>query len=189
MTLLREALEPEGHRVVAPDLNRPSFERLDFEAMVAEAVRAAAAETPSVAVGSSLGALVALAAAKEGSLTAPLILVAPALGFGRRWIEKAAPGDPVRFHHYGQGRDLEVHRHFFQQMAESTIDEDPPPQRVIVVMGEEDESVPYAGVVDAWKRWGTSGRLAAGSRFVSIPGGDHGLIASVDKIAELIRSV
>ena len=153
-----------------------------------EAVRAAAAEKPSVAIGSSLGALVALAAAKDGSLTSPLILVAPALGFGRRWIEKAAPGDPVRFYHYGQDRDLEVHRHFFQQMAENTIDEDPPLQTVTVVMGEEDESVPYAGVVDAWKRWEASGRLAAGSRFISIPGGDHGLIASVDEIAELIRS-
>ena len=189
VSLLRETLEPEGYRVVAPDLNRPTFEKLDFEAMVTEAVRAAGAEKPSVGVGSSLGALVALAAAKEGSLTAPLILVAPALGFGQRWIENAAPGDPVRFYHYGQGRDLEVHRRFFQQMADNTIDQGPPPQKVIVVMGEKDESVPFSGVVDAWKRWETSGRLAAGSRFVPIPGGDHGLIASVDRIAEIIRSI
>jgi pimeloyl-ACP methyl ester carboxylesterase len=87
IALLREALEPEGVRVVAPDLNRPSFRKLDFEAMVAEAVRAAEAENPDVVVASSLGALVALAAAKVGRLTAPLILVAPALGFGSRWIE------------------------------------------------------------------------------------------------------
>jgi pimeloyl-ACP methyl ester carboxylesterase len=189
VTLLRETLEPEGYRVVAPDLNRPSFGKLGFEAMVVEAVRTASAEKPEVAVGSSLGALVALASAKRGGLTAPLILVAPALGFGRRWIENAAPGDPVRFYHYGQGKELEVHRRFFQEMAESTVDDEPPPQRVIVVMGEEDESVPYSGVVGAWKRWQASGRLAAGSRFVSIPGGDHGLIASVDEIADLIRSV
>ncbi len=189
VTLLREVLEPEGYRVVAPDLNRPSFGKLDFDAMVAEAVRAAVAERPSVAVGSSLGALVALAAAKQGGLAAPLILVAPALGFGRRWIENAAPGDPVRFYHYGQGRDLEVHRYFFQQMADNTVDRQPPPQRVIVVMGEEDESVPFAGVEQSWKRWEADGRLAAGSRFLPIPGGDHGLIASVDTIAGLIRTV
>ena len=91
MTLLREALEPEGYRVTAPDLNRPSFGKLDFDAIVAEAAKAAATEKPSVAIGSSLGALVALAAAKSGALTAPLVLVAPALGFGRRWIENAAP--------------------------------------------------------------------------------------------------
>ena len=189
VTLLRETLEPEGYRVVAPDLNRPSFEKLDFHAMVGEATRAATKEKPDVAVGSSLGALVALAAASAGSLTAPLVLVAPAMGFGRRWIDKAAPGDPVRFYHYGQGRELEVHRHFFQQMADSAIDDAPPPQRVVVVMGEEDESVPYAGVVEAWNRWEASGRLAAGSRFVSIPGGDHGLIGSVGQIAEIIRTV
>jgi pimeloyl-ACP methyl ester carboxylesterase len=189
VTLLRETLEPEGYRVVAPDLNLPSFGKLDFEAMVAEAVKAAAEEKPSVAVGSSLGALVALAAAKRGGLAAPLVLVAPALGFGRRWIDKAAPGDPVRFYHYGQGRELEVHRKFLQQMADNTVDDEPPRQRVVVVMGEEDESVPFAGVVDVWKRWEASGGLAGGSRFVSIPDGDHGLIASVDRIAELIRSV
>lgn len=189
VTLLREALKPEGYRVVAPDLNRPSFEKLDFEAMAAEATAAAKTEKPSVAIGSSLGALVALAAAKAGGLTAPLILVAPALGFGRRWIQNAAPGDPVRFYHYGQGRDLEVHRRFFHQMAENTIDQEPPPQSVVVIMGEEDESVPFAGVEAAWKRWEASGRLTPGSRFLSIPGGDHGLIGSVDRIAEVVRSI
>ena len=69
VTLLREALEPEGYRVVTPDLNRPSFGKLDFDAIVAEAAKAAATEKPSVAIGSSLGALVALAAAKSGALT------------------------------------------------------------------------------------------------------------------------
>jgi uncharacterized protein len=189
VTLLREALEPEGYRVVAPDLNRPSFGKLDFEAIVSEAVRAAEAERPQIVVGSSLGALVGLAAARGGAFAAPLVLVAPALGFGRRWIEKAAPGDPVRFYHYGQAKDLEVHRRFFEQMAENTFDREPPPQRVIVVMGEEDESVPFSGVETTWKRWEASGRLAPGSRLVSIPGGDHGLIGSVDRIAEVIRSI
>ena len=189
MTLLRESLEPEGYRVAAPDLNRPSFGKLDFEAIVAEAVRTAETEKPSVAVGSSLGALVALAAAKQGALTAPLVLVAPALGFGRRWIENAAPGDPVRFYHYGQGKELEVHRHFFRQMAENTIEQEPPPQKVVVIMGEQDESVPFAGVAEAWKRWESSGRLAPGSRFVSVPGGDHGLIGSIALITGVVRSL
>ena len=54
-------------------------------------------------VGGSLGAVVALAAARAGSLTAPLILVAPALGFGPRWIEKLAPGGlPYKHHQTGE---------------------------------------------------------------------------------------
>ncbi len=189
IALLREVLEPEGYRLVAPDLNRPSFGELDFQAIVAEALRVADAEKPHAVVGSSLGALVALAASKAGGLSAPLILVAPALGFGGRWIEKLAPGDPVRFFHHGQGRELEIHRRFFEQMAANRVDQEPPPQRVVVIMGEEDESVPFAGVVEAWKRWEASGRLAPGSRFISIPHGDHGLIGSVDRIAETLRSI
>jgi uncharacterized protein len=188
VSLLREALEPDGYRVSAPDLNLPSFRKLDFEAMVAEAVRASEDEKPDVVVGSSLGALVALAGARSGSVTAPLILVAPALGFGSRWIEKLAPEDPVRFLHHGEGRMLEIHRRFFESMAKTRIDEGAPPQRVTVVMGEQDESVPFKGVEAAWKRWEASGRLAVGSHFISVPGGDHGLIGSVPQIVDLIRS-
>jgi hypothetical protein len=58
---------------------------------------------------------------------------------------------------------------------------------VTIVMGEQDESVPFAGVAAAWKRWEESGRLAAGSSFVPVPGGDHGLIGSIDQIVRLIR--
>jgi uncharacterized protein len=187
VALLREALEPEGYRIVSPDLNRPSFEKLDFEAMVTEAVRAARAEEPVVVVGSSLGALVALAAAREG-VSAPLVLVAPALGFGSRWIAGLAPGDPVRFFHHGHGRELEVHRSFFEGMARLEVDREPPRQSVVVIMGERDESVPFKGVAATWRRWESTGRLAPGSRFVSIADGDHGLLGFADQIAEAIRS-
>ena len=188
ITLLREALEPLGERVVAPDLNRPSFLRLSFDAIVDEAVRAAAAESPTVVVGSSLGALAALAAAKRG-MSAPLILIAPALAFGSRWIEKLAPGDPVRFFHHGQGRELEIHRRFFQEMAVLDVDREPPPQRVTVLMGVRDESVPFEGVRSTWKRWEDSGRLAPGSEFFAIPEGDHGLVAFVPEIVRAIRAL
>jgi len=167
-------------------VNRPSFERLDFDAMADEALRAAAAANPAVVIGSSLGALVALEAARRG-VRAPLVLVAPALGFGTRWTEKLAPGDPVRFFHHGANRELSIHRRFFEQMAQVDVDRDPPPVPVTVVMGEKDESVPYEGVRDTWRRWDASGRLKPGSRFVSIPGGDHGLVDHVATIAEAIR--
>jgi hypothetical protein len=185
--LLRKALEPHGYRIVAPDLNRPSFAALDFDSIVAEAVEAAVPARPDVVVGSSLGALVALAAARRG-VTAPLVLVAPALGFGSRWIEKLAPGDPLRFFHHGEGRELPIHRRFFESMALVDVDREPPAQRVVVVMGEQDESVPFAGVEAVWKRWHASGKLAAGSRFVPISGGDHSLIRSVGSIADIIRT-
>ncbi len=184
--MLRESFEPDGIEVLAPDLNRPSFERLDFDEMAGEAVRAATTDSPSVVIGSSLGALVALEAARRG-VHAPLVLIAPALGFGARWTEKLAPGDPVRFFHHGENRELSIHRRFFEQMAAVDVDREPPPVPVTVVMGERDESVPFEGVRETWRRWSASGLLAAGSRFVALPGGDHGLVDHVATIADAVR--
>ena len=187
ITLLRETLPPTEYRLVAPDLNKPSFEKLDFDAIVDEALAAAKREHPDVVVGSSLGALVALAASRRG-LDAPLVLIAPALAFGPRWLEKLAPGDPVRFFHHGQGRELEIHRRFFEQMAQSKADREAPPQRVAILMGAHDESVPFAGVSETWQRWEASGQLAKGSSFTAIPNGDHGLVDHVGLIADAIRT-
>jgi hypothetical protein len=103
-------------------------------------------------------------------------------------LSRLAPGDPVRFFHHGKGRELEVHRSFFEGMARLEVDREPPRQSVVVIMGERDESVPFKGVEAAWRRWESSGRLAPGSRFVSIADGDHGLLGFIDQIAEAIRS-
>jgi uncharacterized protein len=187
IALLREALPSDDFRLVAPDLNKPSFQKLDFDAIVDAALAAAKANPPVVVVGSSLGALVALAASRRG-LDAPLVLIAPALGFGPRWLEKLAPGDPVRFFHHGQGRELEIHRRFFEQMAQLRVDREAPPQRVAVIMGAKDESVPFEGVFETWQRWEASGQLAKGSSFTAIPNGDHGLVDHVGLIADAIRS-
>lgn len=69
----------------APDLNLPDFEHLRITAQV-EAVEALLRELPRppVVVGSSLGGLVAAAAASRGAAVARLILLAPAFGFARR---------------------------------------------------------------------------------------------------------
>ena len=187
IALLRKALPADQFRMVVPDLNRPSFEKLDFEAIVAAALEASDADPPSVVVGSSLGALAALETARRG-VKAPLVLVAPALAFGRRWIEKLAPGDPVPFLHHGAGREIPIHRRFFEQMASLSVDRDPPAQLVTVVMGVKDESVPFDGVYATWRRWESSGSLAKGSRFIAIPDGDHGLVAHVDRIASEVRA-
>lgn len=187
IALLRETLPAAEFRVVAPDLNRPSFRALDFYAIVDGALEAAKTDEPQVVVGSSLGALVALAASRKG-LTAPLVLIAPALGFGPRWLEKLAPGDPVRFFHHGQGRELEIHRRFFEQMAHLKVDRESPPQPVTVLMGADDESVPFDGVYETWQFWEASGRLARGSSFTAIPHGDHSLVDHVGLIADAIQA-
>jgi pimeloyl-ACP methyl ester carboxylesterase len=187
VALLREALPADEFRVVAPDLNRPSFEKLDFREIVASVVRAAEADVPAVVVGSSLGAMVALEASRKG-VRVPLVLIAPALGFGQRWTEKLAPGDPLPFFHHGQNREIAIHRRFFEEMAKVSADRDAPRERVTILMGAKDESVPFDGVYETWRRWEANGALKPGSRFIAIPDGDHGLVEYVDQIAAAIRA-
>ena len=187
IALLREALPSDEFRMLAPDLNRPSFEKLDFREIVAAAVRAAEADPPAVVVGSSLGAMVALEASRMG-IRAPLVLIAPALGFGGRWTEKLAAGDPLPFFHHGQNRKILIHRRFFEEMAKVSSDRDAPRARVTILMGAKDESVPFDAVYETWRRWEASGALKPGSRFIAIPDGDHGLIEYVDQIAAEVRT-
>ncbi len=187
IALLRDALPAKEFRVVAPDLNQPSFAQLDFRLIVAAAIRAAEADPPAVVVGSSLGAMAALEASRKG-LRAPLVLIAPALAFGNRWIEKLAAGDPLPFFHHGMNREVPIHRRFFEEMALVDSDRDAPRDRVTILMGAKDESVPFDGVYQTWRRWEASGGLKPGSRFIALPDGDHGLIDYVGQIADEVKA-
>ncbi|HEV8267270.1 MAG TPA: YqiA/YcfP family alpha/beta fold hydrolase [Thermoanaerobaculia bacterium] len=187
-TLLADRFLGEGIDVVAPDLNVPSFSLLDFEAMVEAARMAVRREAPRVVVGSSLGALVALAVARGLGPAGPaLVLLAPAVGFGERWKTKLPEGDPISMFHHGEGRDLPIHRAFFERMAGVDVDREPPPVPVSVVMGMEDESVPFAQVEASWSDWGASGKLVPGSRFHALDGGDHSLLDFGDDIESAVR--
>jgi uncharacterized protein len=186
--ILEDRLAKDGFRVIAPDLNAPSFARLDFGAIVARASDAAREARPDVIVGSSLGALVALALVERADgPRVPLVLVAPALAFGERWSTKLPAGDPLTLFHHGEGRDLPIHREFFEGMARVDVGDEPPPVPVSVVMGTLDESVPFAQVEEVWKSWEASGQLAPGSRFHAVEGGDHGLTAHGAEIEAAVR--
>jgi pimeloyl-ACP methyl ester carboxylesterase len=186
--VLEDRFGPDGIEVVAPDLNVPSFRELDFVEMVRVAGRFFESVQPRVVIGSSLGALVALSLSEIlGSLSCPLVLVAPALGFHERWKEELPDGEEFELFHHGEERLLPIHRRFFEEMALVRVDQEPPPVPVSVVMGADDETVPYAQVADAWARWEASGRLAKGSRFHRVAGGDHGLVAHGDEIESAVR--
>lgn len=183
---LRALLEPEIE-LVAPDLNAPSFARLDFGTVVDRALEAGRAARTDVLVGSSLGALVALEAANRG-IAAPLVLIAPAFGIADRWASWVPEGDPIEVYNWALDRKAPIHRAFFEQMSRVEVDRDPPRAPVVVIMGRRDESVPFDGVASTWSRWEGSGFLAPGSRFVEIAGGDHALIEFADIIANEIRA-
>jgi predicted esterase YcpF (UPF0227 family) len=189
ITALRPLLEPHGIELNAPDLNVPSFERLDFDAVVEHAVATARATPPRAMVGSSLGALVALATAQRGitvRIHVPLVLIAPALGVARRWQTKIPDGDPVMTFNYARNADAPIHRAFFEQMTRLHVDDEPPPSRVTVIMGRKDETVPFHVVEETWRKWEASGRLAAGSRFIVLDEGDHSLVGDAEVICNAI---
>ena len=181
ITTLRPLLEPHGIVLDAPDMNVPSFARLDWNAMVDLALRHAHANPPAVLVGSSLGALVALEVARR-DVSAPLVLIAPALGVGARWKTRLPDGDPVMVWNHAINADAPIHRAFFDQMNSVDVDADPPRTPVVVFMGRRDETVPFDLVEETWQRWESTG-LAPGSRLVVFDEGDHGLTAYVDQIA------
>jgi pimeloyl-ACP methyl ester carboxylesterase len=186
--ILEQRLGPEGFTVVAPDLNVPWFRELAFDEMVAEASAALSETKAEVVIGSSLGALVALSLARAlGPGGPPLVLIAPALAFGARWAEKLPETETLEVFHHGEGQYLEIHRDFFVEMAGVTVDAEPPPVPVSIVMGTADESVPFAQVEARWKEWERSGRLADGSRFHPVEGGDHGLVGHGDAIEAAVR--
>jgi uncharacterized protein len=177
-----ELVESSGITLNVPDLNVPSFERLDWNAIVDTAVEAARRVPPKAIAGSSLGGLVALAVMQRG-IVGPLVLIAPALGIAERWRTKLPPGDPILVWNHAREANVPIHRAFFEQMAELHVDDQPPPAPVTLIMGNDDESVPFRGVRETWLKWQASGRLVAGSRFIEIPAGDHGLTEHVDVIA------
>jgi hypothetical protein len=182
---LRPLLQPHGIELNAPDLNVPSFARLDFDAMVETGLRAAEQTPPRAIAGSSLGAQVALAVARRG-VKVPLVLIAPAVGIAERWRTKMPASDPVTVFNFAMNAETPIHRAFFVQMAGLAVDVEPPPSRVTAIMGRDDETVPFDFVERHWRAWEASGRLAPGSRFIEIPNGDHGLVAQANVIEQAI---
>jgi len=174
-----------GVQVVAPDLNSPSFEKLDFDAMVETAAAASGPAAPDVIVGSSLGALVALELARRG-MRAPLVLVAPAIGVDDLWFEKIPEGDPLIIFNYAEEREMPIHRAFFDRIVRVRPWAEAPPVRTAVIMGRDDDEVPFDRVAGVWREWEASGLLVLGSSFVEIPRGDHRLIDHMETIASLV---
>jgi predicted esterase YcpF (UPF0227 family) len=185
ITALRPLLAPHGIELDTPDLNVPSFEELDFDAVIAHALDCARRNPPRAMVGSSLGALIAIAVAKRG-VAVPLVLIAPALGVAERWREKIPAGDPVTVFNFARNADAQIHRKFFEQMASLHIDHTPPPVRVTAIMGRDDETVPFSMVESRWREWEASGQLVEGSRLLVIEEGDHGLVTHARVIEDAI---
>lgn len=185
ITALKPLLDPDGIALDTPDLNAPDFEHLDWNAIVERALDRARRNPPDAIVGSSLGALVALEIVRRG-VRAPLVLIAPAIGIGARWLVRLPAGDPVTVFNYARNGDAQINRSFFVQMNETESDHEPPAVPVTVIMGRKDQTVPFELVESRWREWVGKG-LQPGSRFVEIEEGDHSMASHAERIAGEIR--
>jgi len=177
---IRPMLEPDIE-LIAPDLNVPSFEQLDWHAIIEHASQFVA--NADAIAGSSMGALVALVALSRATPDIPLLLIAPALGIADRW--RTPDGDPILVFNHARKTEVPIHRKFFEQMFDVRVDSEPPPSHVTVIMGRNDESVPFELVEKTWRSW--EPHLVPGSKFIEIPDGDHGLTAHAELITREIR--
>ena len=109
------------------------------------------------------------------------------LGVAKRWTDRFQ-GDPVQVFHHARNGEASIHRAFFDEMNGVQPEASAPAVPVSIVMGREDESVPFAMVREVWEEWTASGKLVRGSRFVEIGGGDHSLLEWVTVIAGEIRT-
>jgi hypothetical protein len=82
----------------------------------------------------------------------------------QRWKERLPAGDPIVVFNYARNADVPIHRRFFQQIDNVRVDEAPPRSKIVVIMGRNDETVPFTLVRERWDQWEASGRLAAGDR-------------------------
>lgn len=188
ITALRPRLGPHGIELDTPDLNVPSFEELDWDAVVALAEEHARRTPPRAIVASSMGSLIALALVQRG-LQLPLVLIAPAFGVAKRWQPRLPAGDTLTVFNYARNADATIHRRFFDQLIAVDVESEPPPVRTVVIMGRDDQTVAFADVAAVWQRWSVRG-VAPGSKFIEIPDGDHGLTAETGRIAaEIIEAV
>jgi hypothetical protein len=157
---LAQRLASLGLPLHVPDFNEPAFETLTTSRMVGQ-VRAAIAalpDAPVALIGSSLGAFVAWhVAAQAQAAGAPvdrLVLLAPALDFGRRRMTGLTEADVLQwreegsreFFHYGYGEPRCVHYALYEDARRYDSDAVQVDVPTLVIMGRRDEVVPPDGV-------------------------------------------
>jgi pimeloyl-ACP methyl ester carboxylesterase len=159
---LASHLSRHGIELHTPDFNEPDFSTLTITRMIRQVCAEidARSDDPSVLIGSSLGAFVAVqAAVRRSRQVERLILFAPALDFGGnrmrslgdRGIEEWRRTDRLDVFHYGYGRVLPVHYELFadaRQYDSMTASLSMPIQ---VFQGRQDTAVD-PDVVERWSR-------------------------------------
>lgn len=178
----------QGHELVIPDLNQPSFERLTISAQIdyLHPIIGTSAE-PWCLLGSSLGGLVALHAAVRMQQIERLILLAPALYFaqnrramlGEATIQQWQTSGWLEYYNYRDQGMRSVHYGLLEDAAAYDSDDFQRSMPILIVHGTQDESVSHE----------QSQRFAQARSYVTLhtPGWDHGMVGHVAALWALIE--
>jgi uncharacterized protein len=183
-----ERLAARGVHVDRVDLRVPSFENLDFGAML-EATRAAIGgpDDRAVLIGSSLGGLTAARVAEQDPRVERMVLLAPAFRFGQRWRDRLGDDGWDRWMSSGwletfdhtTGGTARVHADFARSVLARDAGLPVIQVPTLVLHGTNDDVVPVT----------VSRELAAASglvRLVELPD-NHELLATLPVILDAIE--
>lgn len=153
-----------GITVVTPDLNAPDFSTLTVTRMidVVGSVLAQGPPGPVVLMGSSLGGFVAWHAAARMATLLPqhpitrLVLMAPAVTFGRNRQEDFGPGvvdewertGTREFFHYGDNQPRQLHFEFYRDALSYAVLQAPLHVPALIFQGMQDEVVKPQSVIE-----------------------------------------
>ncbi len=178
--IFRQRLESAGFEVAVPDLNGAWFRNLTVSGMLS-AVKEAAGEGPVSLMGSSLGGYLAALYAARHEHVEKLVLLAPAFGFARRWMEELGEAAVTRWRESGERMVMNYSTGIetpigWGLMEDALRYEDEPAalQPTLIFHGVEDSVVPVAAS-RAYARTRTSATLCEVES-------DHELMSAVDEI-------
>jgi pimeloyl-ACP methyl ester carboxylesterase len=152
-----ERLRARGVRFECPDFNEPDFATLTITRMLDDVLRwCERVETPGAAlIGSSLGAAVAILAARRlGPKIDRLVLLAPAVMFGKpgkhlitpdkvdEWRKQGA----LPFFHYGYGENRLLNFGFYEDTLRYDVFAAALEQPTLIFQGTRDTAVDYRDV-------------------------------------------
>ncbi|GAA5526907.1 YqiA/YcfP family alpha/beta fold hydrolase [Herpetosiphon gulosus] len=178
----------QGHELIIPDLNRPSFKRLTISAQITYLQQLISmSDEPWYLLGSSLGGLVALHAAATIPQIERLVLLAPALYFaqnrrlmlGEATINQWQTAGWLEFYNYRDNALRAVHYGLIEDAEAYNSDNFSRNMPILIVHGTEDESVSHT----------QSQRFAQPREYVRLhtPSWDHGMLGHVAELWALIE--
>jgi hypothetical protein len=188
--MVAERLAGHGLTLHCPDFNAPEFPTLTVTRMIDQTRRAIAALPPApvVLIGSSLGGFVAVHVAAlppaPGSPIERLVLLAPALDFGRSRLRHLGPDglsrwretDRLDVFHYGYGKTMPLRYGFQEDSERYDAFALAVPQPMLIYQGRRDEAVDPA-MVERYAREHPNVTL-------QLLDDDHQMVASVPHILD-----